>query len=183
MGDEITDGRLLKGQRRRQAIIAATIAVIGRSGLSGVSQRAVAAEAGVPGSAVSYYFPTVDGLLLAVMVDVNDRYIADLERCLAQPDPLDALAELVVGSGSDASRGTTAAEFELFMLAGRGERWRDEYRRWVDALERFFARYVDREASSLASVTIDGLILRIYCFPASLGVADVRSLLRSMTGA
>lgn len=179
-----TDGRLLKGQRRRRAIVDATVRTIGRVGVPGVSQRVVAAEAGVPPSAVAYYFPTVDELLLATLRDVNDGYIAALERCADAADPLDALAEVVAGTGRPDVRASAAAEYELFMLAGRGERWQREYERWAAALTAFFTERcrLDPTRAESASVAVDGLFVRAYCLPGAYGAEQVRSVLRAVVG-
>lgn len=67
------DGRRRKGDRRRQQLLAATIRLVGRAGVAGVSQRAVAIEAALPPSAVLYYFGTVDELLVATLTAVNDH--------------------------------------------------------------------------------------------------------------
>ena len=50
--NEVTDGRRRRGMQRRRALLAAALQVIGRDGLAAVTQRAVAAEAGFPPSAV-----------------------------------------------------------------------------------------------------------------------------------
>lgn len=174
----LTDGRREKGRRRRRALLDATIRVIGRDGLAGVSQRVVAAEAAVPASAVAYYFPTVDELLFSVLADVNDRWIDAVERCRADPDPLGALARLITTVGDPATRAASAAEFELFLLAGRGERWGREYRRWTDALDAFFTDRADGITRDAASALVDGLLVRSYCDPADPSV--VRAVLETV---
>jgi AcrR family transcriptional regulator len=177
-----TDGRLLKGRRRRQALVDATVRTIGRVGVPGVSQRVVAAEAGVPPSAVAYYFPTVDALLLAALTEVNDGYVAALERCAAAPDPLDALAEVIAGTGHPEVPSSAAAEYELFMLAGRGEQWRREYERWAAALTAFFTGccLLDATRAESASAAVDGLFIRAYCLSHAYGVAEVGAVLRDV---
>ena len=52
-----------KGAARRQAILRATVAVVAEHGTDGVTHRAVAAEAGVPLSATTYWFASRDELL------------------------------------------------------------------------------------------------------------------------
>ena len=90
------DGRRVKGERRRRLLLDATVALVGRAGTAAVTQRAVAAEAGVAPSAVLYYFPTVDDLLVAALVDVNDRWVGALRDLPAgRTAALDALAALV----------------------------------------------------------------------------------------
>jgi TetR/AcrR family transcriptional regulator, regulator of biofilm formation and stress response len=177
-----TDGRLLKGARRRRALLDAAVRVMGQAGIAGVSQRVVAAEAGVPASAVPYYFPTVEDLLLAVLSDVNDRYIAGVQRCAEEPDPLVALARLIARATDPDARPSTAAEFELFMLAGRGGRWQQEYRRWADALDAFFAAAAGDAPATVAATLVDGLLVRNYCHPDPMGVAEIEAALRSVTG-
>ena len=73
---EIADGRLRKGAARREALLTATLRLVGRRGVAGVSQRAVAAEAGVPPTAVLYYFESVDELLVTTLRQINERYCA-----------------------------------------------------------------------------------------------------------
>lgn len=179
-----TDGRLLKGERRRRALIDATIRVIGRAGVAGVSQRVVAAEAEVPASAVTYYFPTVDDLLLTVLTDVNSDYLTQLDESARAPDPLDALTDVIVAAGRGDGGSRAAAELELFALAGRGGPWQQEYERWTTALGCFLSRYdLDDEQLALASVTVDGLFMRAYCLPHVIRPRTVRAILRTLTGA
>lgn len=52
-----------EGQRRRQQIIEATLQLIARDGVRAVRHRAVAAEAGVPLAATTYYFRDIGQLL------------------------------------------------------------------------------------------------------------------------
>src|SRR5688572_290818 len=90
--NEVTDGRRRRGNQRRRALLAATLHVIGRDGLAAVTQRAVAAEAGLPPSAVYYYYPTLDDLVTAALVDVNDRFLAELRALPGGDDALRAIA-------------------------------------------------------------------------------------------
>ena len=57
------DGRLLRGQASREAILDGAIAVIRTEGLDALTHRSVAAATGVPLARVSYHFPTVQDLL------------------------------------------------------------------------------------------------------------------------
>lgn len=155
--------------------------MIGRVGLAGVSQRVVAAEAGVPASAVTYYFPAVEDLLLAVMVDVNDGYVAALRECRARPDPLTALAELIAAAGAEVHRSRSAAEVELFLLAAQGPPWRAEYERWTAALVELFAEHTDDPTLAAAlAAAVDGLLLRSLCLPHPGDAERVRESLESL---
>jgi TetR/AcrR family transcriptional regulator, regulator of biofilm formation and stress response len=135
-----SDGRRRRGQERRRGLVAAALAVIGRDGLAAVTQRSVATEAGVPPSAVYYYFATLDDLVTAALVEVNDRFIAELEAI--DDDPLRALAAVTVGAARR-GRDTVMAELELWMLAARDERLRGEVDRWDAGVHAAAARLSD----------------------------------------
>lgn len=167
---EPSDGRLRKGERRRRALLDATMRLVGRAGTGAVTQRAVAAEAAVPPSAVLYYFDSVDGLLVAALTAVNDRWIARL-------DALGSAAELtaLVDDCARRDRLLTVAEYELFLHAARREELRAELHRWDAALAGAAARLVpDEERRSLLVAAVNGL-----CLAAALGSAyDTGTLVR-----
>lgn len=76
-----------RGEQRRDALVAAAAALLGRAGPHAVSARAVAAEAGVPLAAVSYYFDTVDDLVRAAAERLYDGYLAAATALVdASPD-------------------------------------------------------------------------------------------------
>jgi TetR/AcrR family transcriptional regulator, regulator of biofilm formation and stress response len=139
-----TDGRRRRGRRRRADLIDATLAVIGRDGLAAVTQRAVATQAGVPPSAVYYYFATLDDLVVAALVEVNDRFIAQLDAISTNStdDPVQALAEVTVGAARR-GRNETLAELELWMLAARDDRLRAELDRWDAGIRAMAARLTE----------------------------------------
>lgn len=73
---------MLKGMSRtpkslhsQQELLAAAGRVLRERGLHGVRVREVAASAGMSVGAVMYHYPTTEDLLLAVHVDVQQRYL------------------------------------------------------------------------------------------------------------
>ena len=96
-------------EQRRQLILDAAMRIVVREGVRGVRHRAVAAEAGVPLSATTYYFKDIDDLL-------NDTFAQYVERSAAFMAQLwlnteGKLRELVAyGDGSLQSRGYLADE-------------------------------------------------------------------------
>jgi TetR/AcrR family transcriptional regulator, regulator of biofilm formation and stress response len=69
-----TDGRRARGQASRQAIVEAAGRVVVAGGLSVVTHRAIAEEAGVPLARTTYHFPTVDALLRAVQRHLTEEF-------------------------------------------------------------------------------------------------------------
>jgi DNA-binding transcriptional regulator YbjK len=176
----VRDGRRRKGDERRQQLREATMRVIARGGVAAVTQRAVAAEAGLTPSLVSYHYPTVDALLSATLAAVNDTYVAALERCADDDDPVRALAVLVATCADDEGRAVDA-EYELFLQAGRRPALRAEWARWTGALDALLAPLVpDPHRRAGLGAAVDGLFLRCWCDPAPWRAADVEVVLRSL---
>jgi DNA-binding transcriptional regulator YbjK len=155
--------------------------VIERAGVAAVSQRVVAQEAGVPPSAVTYYFPAVDDLLVAALAACNDDYVRQLDACARDADPLAALAHVIADS-TDARRAYVAAEYELYLIAARRPALRREVERWYAALDAFLARHVaDPVARAGATAAVDGLFLRCFSRPSPPTAVQVHEILKSLT--
>ncbi|MET8998598.1 TetR family transcriptional regulator [Amycolatopsis sp. NPDC004169] len=154
MPPEIADGRLRKGAARRETLLAATLRVVGRSGVAAVSQRTVAAEAGVPPSAVLYYFASVDDLLVTALREVNERYCAEL----AAIGDIDGLTAHVVRY-AEQDRFLLIAEYELWLLAARRDDLCDELTGWDSVVQDLAVRLAARRPDSLAAA-LNGLYLR-----------------------
>lgn len=159
---EITDGRRLKGLQRRRLLLDATMRVVERDGVAAVSQRRVAAEAGVPPSTVTYYYAAVDDLLVDTLTRVNDTYVGAMHALPADRDAaFRGLAELVVGACTATSRAHVVAEYELFLLAARRPALRPQIDRWNRAVDSFLAPYLpDRADRDAVATAVDGLFVR-----------------------
>lgn len=173
------DGRRRRGRRRRRALLDAALRVVGRDGAGGVTQRAVAAEAGLPPSAVYYYFATIDDLVAAVLTDVNDRYLAAFAALPDGPDAVPAFAALVE-EGARAGRDEVLAEVELWLLSARRPALRPELERW-DAGLRAAARRLSTDPVAVEAVVdlVHGRYVRALTAPAE---ADLTAALRRLTG-
>lgn len=99
---EQSDGRRAKGERRRRAIIDATLRVVERDGIAGVSHRNIAREAEIPPASITYYFDSIDGVLVATLLESCETMISELRRSTedAADDPerwVAATAEMLSG--------------------------------------------------------------------------------------
>jgi TetR/AcrR family transcriptional regulator, regulator of biofilm formation and stress response len=124
--------RQARGERRCDAILEAALDVIAEHGVSAVTHRAVATQAGVPLASTTYYFESLDELLEAALLKfVNaeaERLAAVTERLGdAKLEPLETArlfrAELEEGS---------VAQFELYLEASRRPRLREVARSCLD---------------------------------------------------
>src|SRR3954467_8683342 len=72
------DGRKVRGEKRRTELIEATLRIIERNGVAGVTHRTVAAEAGVPTTSTTYHFSSLDDLLIAALISCRRGMAAEV---------------------------------------------------------------------------------------------------------
>lgn len=157
-----TDGRRARGEKRRAEIIAATLAVVTRDGAAGVTHRTVAQEAGITTSLSTYYFATLDDLLVAALTSVADVYTDRIRQIIdGRGDKLRGLAELIVESAGP-GRERAVAERELSTLAARRSALAPVARHWRDNVSELAAGLTDDpEAIAALVAASDGLCTAI----------------------
>jgi DNA-binding transcriptional regulator YbjK len=187
-----------RGERRRRAILDATLALVGREGTAAVTHRAVAAEAGVPLAATTYYFDSKEELIreaLAAAAGSDEETLGRLAPTLERVTDVDpfvaALLELVdlwLGIG----RTTLIAHYELCLEAARRPELEELARRWTDvhvealapALERVGASEPEQAAwilvTALDGMLVDVLAARRPDFEAVVLRPAVERLLRAL---
>ena len=97
-----------RGEARREAILRATLAVIAAHGTDGVTHRAVAAEAGVPLSATTYWFSSREELLEETLRFAAREETERLEQLVLDLAP----RELTVREWAEALSGMLMREVE-----------------------------------------------------------------------
>ncbi len=101
-------------EQRRQDILDAAMRIVVRDGVRAVRHRAVAAEAGVPLSATTYYFKDIDDLLTDTFAQYVERSAAYMARLWANNEGL--LREMVIsGDGSPECRSQLADDIARLM--------------------------------------------------------------------
>lgn len=104
----------------RERVLDATLELIGEQGIAGVTNRAVAARAGVSPGSLSYHFPSQTELLRETLLRFVVAEAARLEALLApgtaELDPLAAGVRAIV-EGAD--RRAVLAQTELYLQACR----------------------------------------------------------------
>jgi TetR/AcrR family transcriptional regulator, regulator of biofilm formation and stress response len=128
------------GSTRLDAILEATLTVIGERGLEAVTHRTVARQAGVSLGAISHHFPSRQVLLEATLERAGRAEVRRLEglaldlqtRLFDTEDWVDAMAAALA---RDLSRGRTGrlAQYELLLASARNPRMRELARAWRQA--------------------------------------------------
>ncbi|WP_156754593.1 TetR/AcrR family transcriptional regulator [Actinokineospora pegani] len=157
------DGRRARGDRRRAEIIEATLRVVERDGVAGVTHRTVAAEAGVPPASLTYHFAALDDLIVTALtwsaedmaVRIRDRIESSRIKGRSQAG---AVAEMLA-EALGPRRGRTMAEYELYLLAARRPTLRRAARQWLDVLTSL-GRQPDETGFRAFLAGIDGILLQ-----------------------
>ncbi|GAA4602762.1 DNA-binding transcriptional regulator YbjK [Actinoplanes octamycinicus] len=149
-------------EARRAALAVATMEVIAESGVGRTTHRAVAARAGLPLGATTYYFPTLDDLIAAGLQHACDAMQADLDewaaRLAAAPDLPAELTTLT--SEYLADRRQVRIEYELCVAAARDAALRPLAAAWMDGLPEVLEPAIGAAAARDVCALLDGIILR-----------------------
>ncbi|MFE6688549.1 TetR/AcrR family transcriptional regulator [Streptomyces sp. NPDC057743] len=183
--EPITDGRKAKGARRRAALIEAAVRVVARDGAARVTHRAVAQEAGLPTTATTYYFESIDALLNAALTSCMAADSVRIRELIEAPDAPDgtdkirALALLMAELLTD--RAHLLAEFELCLRAARRPELRDATSRWTAVLADFARLFTDDPLRiALFTNAYDGLLLKGLLGDGPTGAEEFEALLREL---
>jgi DNA-binding transcriptional regulator YbjK len=153
---EPVDQRRARGERRRAQLIEATLAVIERDGVGGVSHRAVSQLAKVSPSAALHHFATLDDLLVAALVSASEESMT----AIADVQDVDGLTGLLTNEVVH-HRGRFVALFQLYLLAARRPALRPEAYRWIGAVEETAKRLgADEVGARAVAAALDGLGLQ-----------------------
>lgn len=183
MGDDLVDnatidGRLARGARRRAEIIEATIRLVEREGVAGVTHRAIASSLGVSPSALTHHFPTLDDLLTAALTSGIIWGDAEFENVSS----IDHLAH-ILWLQMTSERKRLAAVYELYLLAARRPALRDAARGWVISLGRVARRLgADREGEWAMAAAVDGLGLQALLSDEGIDETEVTAVLHRAIG-
>ena len=168
----LTESRRARGERRRLAILEATLTLVGRKGAGAITHRAVAEEAGVPLAATTYYFSSKSELVREALThaaetdrETTTQLAAELERVQSAEELAAVLADHVadwLGSG----RAVLVSHYEITLegarrpeLAAISRAWTDRYVRVVaEPLRRLGSAAPERDAWIVVTA-YDGMML------------------------
>lgn len=107
-------GRGADPEQTRRNLLDAALTTLNRAGYSGATARAIAADAGCNQASIYYHFGGISELLVAALVDSNERRMAAYEAAL-EPlnDPAEILAAWQELYAEDARSGHIGAMTEL----------------------------------------------------------------------
>ena len=165
------------GLARREALLRAALEIVAERGVGGATHRAIAERAGLPASTTTYFFETIDDLILEALRFHATERVAQLELVSDEIARLEltpaAIAELFAGTLVATPEGAQVAQFEAYLEATRrSQEARAAARDVMDAFQRLV----------IAALTAAGLADPEHAAPAFLALADGFSMQRVVRG-
>jgi len=134
-------GAYARGREREEKLLEAVLRIVARKGLSSVSHRSVAEEAGIPAGSVSYYFPRQIDLVRGAFSSLARTQLERIEAIEVEgssDENLAAVADFAThttfGELQRESIASAAAEFELILAISRDPELAPEYREFQERL-------------------------------------------------
>lgn len=158
-----------RGEARRAVITEAALAVIARVGPDGLTHRLVAAEAGLPAAATTYWFASKEDMVRAAFEHAAERDLRHLDRLrvASRAWTRATLADELAGMVQEACtvrRENAVVDCALWVEALRRPELQPFAQRWIDAYAAFLAevlRNVGARGSDadarLLGAAVDGL--------------------------
>jgi len=154
--------RVARDPRRAERIIKGAMAVIAKEGLERLTHRAVATEAGVPLGSTTYYFGSLDDIVLAAMLDAKADDTASLVAWSQQIEHRDELAPaLAQRIMDDAQRSQMVANVHLYLAAISRPQFQEVAYEWSQVMTGVLERFVDEATAETLSGLYDALIIRV----------------------
>jgi DNA-binding transcriptional regulator YbjK len=153
---------------RRAALIDAAIEVVAEQGIAGVTHRSVAARAGFPPSTTSYFFPSIDDLLIEAMQERMSRQIEIFKATaetiggtrLEPSEMMEALIAVIV----EIPDAHVMAQFDLYLTAARRRDVRAGAIEMIDSFTELAALMIEQAGfdnhvgrAQVLVATLDGL--------------------------
>lgn len=170
----MTDGRKARGEARRRQLIQATLDVIERDGLAGLTHRAVAEQAAVPLASASYHFAGLDELATTALEHVTDEMAAVLET--EGDHSLKRLAELLADEIQQHSAMWIGC-YELYLLAMRRPALRKSALRWMEVVADTFAPDLTGLHRLAFQATVEGICLHALLREQPYTASEIETLL------
>ena len=191
-----------RGSEKRALIIEATAQLVMEQGFSAVSHRAVAERAGVPLSATTYYFRSLDDLLTATVERLAGTWLAAAREAVdrfAGPGELRDVADAVLaialltppGSGY-ADRAGVLSLYDRYLEAARHPHLQVLIATYDRDLDHLISTVLSRAglphdlgAAALVLAVADGAVLRALAEGSDVGAArhSVERVLEHMSAA
>jgi DNA-binding transcriptional regulator YbjK len=162
----LTTASTPKGERRRQALVAAAAELLIEGGFDAVRHRAVAERAGLPLASTTYYFDSLDDLVIAAAEQHGRDELARgrqrLEELTRTRRSVDALVELVLemllGPPSASDAEAVLLRYERLVATGRRPYLRPLMRKLSGDLTALLREILQRSGAEVDTKRVEQIV-------------------------
>ncbi|WP_432967970.1 TetR/AcrR family transcriptional regulator [Dactylosporangium sp. CA-233914] len=173
---------------RKRALAQAVVETVAEVGVGRTTHRMVAARAGVPLGATTYYFPTLGDLIAAGLALVSADIAAETAQWRAAVDEgagrgqdmPEVLSRLVAEYLADQPK--ALLEYELYLAAARVPALRPLARAWLDGIHDLLAPIAGDEPARAISALLDGAMLQAVVTGDPLDQQSLERAIRTLAG-
>ncbi len=167
---DVTAAVTPKGERRRYALVSAAAQLLCEGGFDAVRHRAVARRAGLPLASTTYYFSSLDDLIVnaveyagALEAEQLRRRVAGLSRRRRGAESTaDVLVDLLVGEGPQQSASEQLiSRYERYIACARQPALRDVQRRILQQRTDAVVEVVERSGRSVRAELLTALVCAV----------------------
>ena len=141
-----------KGERRRYALLSAAAELLCEGGFDAVRHRAVASRAGLPLASTTYYFSSLDDLIVKAVEFVGGQEAAELRSRLdglprrrrSVASTADVIVELLLGDSPARMSDELISRYERYIAGARLPALRDVQRKLRQQREAAIAEAAER---------------------------------------
>lgn len=158
-----------RADRRVQAILNATLRLLGTKGLAAITHRTVAAEAGVPLGSTTYYFRSKRDLLVSTLQYAEAEDAARLAiigdtfaACSTAEELADEIVRLLIEEAMIPDPSPIICQFELLVAAVRMPELRPVGDRWDRACAATVSRGFEAIGSTSPAVDAHTVMANVY---------------------
>ena len=169
-------------QARHRAIVEAAAALITEAGVADLTHRRVAARAGVPLGATTYYFASLDELSAEALALLGDELDAELQaladQVVARGFTPAVLADVLHAYLSD--REQVCKDAALYFAGATNAQLREHSLRWFDGLVTALTGYVDPRTARALAVFVDGAFVHAMLHDAPLARDELEAAITGL---
>jgi DNA-binding transcriptional regulator YbjK len=178
-------GRGPNDPRRAERIVEAAMRLISRSGVESLTHRKIAEEAAVPLGSTTYYFDSLDDIIIAALERAISEDTEKLERWAADihgaDDVAAALTRRIMEDAVDRER--EVLWYRLYLWGATAGTTQELSYQWGQVMTMILERYVDADTAEVLSTLYDALLMRVMTSGGRIQEQDVARVVHSVLDA
>ncbi|MBS1843140.1 MAG: TetR family transcriptional regulator [Actinobacteria bacterium] len=170
---------------RPQRIVDAAKRLIARDGVNALTHRAIAEEADVPLGSTTYYFRSLDDIIVAALEQAiqedSEKLTRWAEAVNASGDLARAITDRIMEDSSDRER--ELIWYRLYLWGATSPVAQELCYRWSRVMTTVLERFTDPRTAEVLSTLYDSLLMRVLISGGRVDSDDVERVVRSVLDA